>query len=309
MKHGAALTLGLSFLLFYCKERPAEPAAAPLSDTPTAQPNAKDASPATTATALPRLETELHLPKDLKPDERLPLMLVLHGLGASSDSIKRATDWPRFLDAERVAWLMPDGPKDRSGRRFWDAGPSCCNLDRLPVDHVGQLRELITRTIRESPIDPERVFVAGYSNGGFMAHRLGCELRPLIRGIVSIAGAGKSDASPCPPGPALRVLQIHGTEDDIVAYEGGYLFGKEDSPVHVSAEKTISDWAARLGCGQAAPEESLDFEAKLPDKETNVKRFRQCSGGRVELWTVTSGSHYIGFRSPSQEAIWRFLNP
>jgi polyhydroxybutyrate depolymerase len=161
--------------------------------------------------------------------------------------------------------------------------------------------------MRESPIDPERVFVAGYSNGGFMAHRLGCELRPLIRGIVSIAGAGKSDAGPCPPGPPLRVLQIHGTDDDVVAYDGGHLFGKDDSPVHVSAEKTTSDWAARLGCGPAVPAETLDFEARLVDKETNVKRFGQCSGGRVELWTVTSGSHYIGFRSPSQEAIWRFL--
>jgi polyhydroxybutyrate depolymerase len=308
MRHRAALLLGLSFLVLHCKSKPAAPLPAPPSEAHTAEPSAKAPPLTTTPTTLPRLETELHLPSDVKQGERLPLMLVLHGLGASSETLARGTDWPRFLEAQRVAWLMPDGPKDRSGRRFWDAGPSCCNLDQLPVDHVEQFRELITRTLRENPIDPERVFVAGYSNGGFMAHRLGCELRPLIRGIVSISGVGQSNASPCPPGPPLRVLQIHGTDDDIVAYAGGHLFGKDSYPEHVSAEKTISDWAARLGCGQPAPEETLDFEAKLADKETNVKRFGQCSGGRVELWTVAAGSHYIGFRSPSQEAIWRFLN-
>ena len=320
MHRSLVLAFAVTLLVTSCKRTPPEPSSHPPSSaestagTATAA-NATGATPATAAASpkptepVERLDAPLHLPKDAKPGERFPLFLILHGLGASAESIAKGTDWSRFLDEERVAWLMPNGPFDRSGRRFWDAGPSCCNLDRLPVDHVAQFRELITRTLAEHPIDAERVFVGGFSNGGFMAHRLGCELRALVRGVVSIAGAGPLAATTCPEGPPLSVLQIHGSADDVVAYEGGHLFGKASYPEHVSAEKTAADWANRLGCGKGKSGEPLDFEAKLPGSETKVTRFENCRAGRVELWTVESGSHYIGFRSPSQEAVWRFLNP
>jgi polyhydroxybutyrate depolymerase len=307
------LALGAMVSLTSCKRSPPEPSPSPPSSAEVARADAASGhvrAPAPAPAApVERLDAKLHVPKDPKSGERFPLMVLLHGLGASSESIVKGTDWPRFLDSRRVAWVAPDGPHDRSGRRFWDAGQSCCNLDRIAVDHVAQIRELITRALAEHPIDGKRVFVGGFSNGGFMAHRLGCELRSLVRGIVSIAGAGPLSPATCPDGPPLSVLQIHGNADDIVAYEGGHLFGKTSYPRHVSAEKTAADWATRLGCGQPKNGEALYFEAKLPDSETKVTRFENCRRGRVELWTVESGSHYIGFRSPSQEAIWRFLNP
>lgn len=316
MRPSQALALALVLSITSCKRAPPEASSTQPSSTVVARANTAT-SPAVTPSAaqgpttplVERLDARLHLPEDAKPGERFPLFVLLHGLGASSEAIEKGTDWPRFLNAKRAAWMAPNGPFDRSGRRFWDAGPSCCNLDRLPVDHVAQFRELLSRTLAEHPIDPQRVFVGGFSNGGFMAHRLGCELRSLVRGVVSISGTGPLGPTTCPEGPPISVLQIHGNADDIVTYEGGHLFGKASYPEHVSAEKTATDWAARLDCGKRKSGESIDFEAKLPESETKVTRFENCRGGRVELWTVESGSHYIGFRSPSQEAIWRFLNP
>lgn len=318
MPRHEALTLALVLSLGACKRTPPEPsssapssteAAARESATPTAATSSAPLPPAGDARPVERLEAPLHIPKDPKSGERFPLVVLLHGLGASAEAIEHATDWPRFLDSKRAAWLAPNGSLDRAGRRFWDAGPSCCNFDRLPVDHVAQIGELITRTIAEHPIDAKRVYVGGISNGAFMAHRLGCELRSLVRGVVGIAGAGPSASPVCPDGPPISVLQIHGSADEIVAYAGGHLFGKASYPEHVSAERSAADWAARLGCGKATNGEPLDFEAKIPGNETSVKRFDDCRGGRVELWTVAAGSHYIGLRSPSQEAVWRFLNP
>lgn len=317
MPRSIAFSLGVLMAVTSCKRTAPEPSSTPSNNTDAAQAEASAASPtplpatSSTSTAAPveRLDAEVHVPKEETPDERFPLVVLLHGFGASAEAIEKGTDWPRFLDAKRAAWVAPNGPQDRSGRRFWDAGPSCCNLEHLPVDHVAQLRELITRALAEHPIDPKRVFVGGVSNGGFMAHRLGCELRTLVSGVVSISGAGPLSRASCPDGPPISVLQIHGNADDIVSYDGGHLFGKASYPKHVSAEKSAADWAVRLGCGKPAPGEALDFEAKLPGRETKVTRFENCRGGRVELWTVESGSHYIGFRSPSQEAIWRFLNP
>jgi polyhydroxybutyrate depolymerase len=260
----------------------------------------------------------LELPADLAPGERRPLLLLLHGLGDTGRHFAHSSNWARFASERRIAWVSPDGARDRSGRRFWNAGPSCCNFDGLPVDHLGALRRLLERALATGAIDPQKVFAVGFSNGGFMAHRLGCQLDGLVKAVVSIAGAGTLPDEPCPARGVLRVLQIHGDVDTIVSYDGGRVFRSGAYREHLSAERTASEWAARLGCSpRPSPGGELDFEARLAGSETRVSRFGGCAAGspgaagdpaaRVELWTVRGGAHLIGLGPPSQEAIWSFL--
>ena len=142
-----------------------------------------------------------------------------------------------------------------------------------------------------------------------MAHRLACERPELVRGIVAVAGTGPLDRAACKAPGDLRVLQIHGDADPIVTYGGGHLFDDASLPVHLSATKTAANWAAALGCEPApralAP---LDLEAALPGAETRRQGYAACKRGKVELWTVSGGSHYIGFRSPAPAAVWAFLS-
>jgi polyhydroxybutyrate depolymerase len=264
--------------------------------------------PVASATPGARLEAELHLPRALTPGVKSPLLVLLHGLGASAAALDEFTDWPAFAEKQGIAWLAPNGPEDAHGRRFWNAGSSCCNFDGRPVDHVAAIRELIERALASQPLDPARVFVVGYSNGGFMAHRLACELPGLVRGVASVSGAGPLEAVDCAKTAPVRVLQIHGDADPIVAYAGGNLFGKAGYPLHASAQKTTEDWAARLGCGKATEPPAFDFDARLAGAETRVERFVGCKRGMVELWTVAGGGHSVGFRAPAQAAIWKFLN-
>lgn len=279
------------------------------------------ASRAATADALPaepapsvskmfaELATQLHLPSRQASGTRVPLLIMLHGLGSSSETIERYSDWPAFAEQAGVAWAAPDGPFDRRGRRFWDAGPSCCNFDRVPVDHVAALGALIERFGSEPRIDRARVFVGGYSNGGFMAHRLACERPELVAGIVSIAGSGPLDGSGCRTPKSLRVLQVQGDADPIVTYAGGHLFQDPRLPEHASAQQTLRDWAGRLGCvGEPRALAPLDLESKLPGEETRVSSYEGCAQGSVALWTVRGGQHMIGFSAPAPSAIWSFLS-
>lgn len=254
------------------------------------------------------LSAKLHLPDHLAPDERVPLLLLLHSLGTSAEDIESRTDWARFANKRGLAWIAPNGPTDALGRRFWDAGPSCCNLMGPPVDHVTALRSLLEETIAKNPIDRERVFVGGISNGGFMAHRLACVAPDLIRGVVSISGAGPLEPVTCAEPKSLRVLEIHGDADPMVAYGGGHLLGDPRLPEHASVQKTMTDWAARLGCQSDAKEGSaIDLEKRFAGAETRVSRFEGCSRGALELWTVTGGNHYLAFYEPAPELIWAFL--
>jgi polyhydroxybutyrate depolymerase len=276
--------------------------APPLSSSPVASPSGQSGQ-------VEELRAEVHLPSRVAAGQKVPLLLILHSLGTSAEDIAGKTDWPSFAEQQGVAWLAPNGPVDAQGRRFWDAGPSCCNFSGPPLDHVAALRTLLEKTLAASPIDPARVFVGGTSNGGFMAHRFACLAPDLIRGIVSVAGAGPLDEPPCKPAKSLHVLEIHGEADPIVSYSGGHLFKDPQLPEHASVQKTVRDWATRLGCrDEPIDAPTIDLIPHLPGSETHVARFDGCARGRVELWTVAGGGHYLAYRAPAPEIIWRFLN-
>ena len=251
----------------------------------------------------------VHVPPELGANEKVPLIVILHGLGASSSTIERSSDIVAFARRKQIAWVAPDGSTDTIGRQYWNAGSTCCNFDESAVDHVSALRSLVERIVAERPIDPKRVYFVGHSNGGFMAHRIACELGDMVAGVASIAGAGPKPDEPCPASGSMRVLQIHGDLDEIVNINGGPLFADARYPSAVSAAQTVADWAKRYEC-KPAPKAAgnLDFDASLPGEETRVTRFEGCKRGAVELWTVVGGDHYVGLRSPSLEAIWKFLS-
>jgi poly(3-hydroxybutyrate) depolymerase len=80
-------------------------------------------------------------------------------------------------------------------------------------------------------------------------------------------------------------------------------------PRHLSAERTARDWAEALGCRE--PPRRLaprDLELALPGPETRVQSYGDRRSGKVELWTVQGGGHYIGFRAPAPAAVWGFLS-
>jgi polyhydroxybutyrate depolymerase len=249
---------------------------------------------------------QLRLPSTLQSGERVPLLLVLHGFGVSSSLLIAKAGLDQIADQKKFAYLAPEGSRDALGRPFWNAGKSCCDLDHSQVDDVKRLRELLDANLSNASIDPKRVFVIGYSNGGFMAQRLACEVGDRIAGVVSVAGAAPSPELPCAQTTALAFLEIHGDADPIVHYAGGTVFDRTDVAPHGSAPDTAKYWAQRLGCaGELHDVTTLDLEPHIADRETNVQRYDDCRGA-VELWTVKGGGHYVALQPPALDAIWAF---
>ena len=90
--------------------------------------------------------------------------------------------------------------------------------------------------------------MVGFSNGGFMAHRLACFMDDRLAAIVSIGGAGRAREEACGPTTPIAVAEIHGDADPIVAYGGGRIFNDHALDPHPSSRDTFADWAERLGC-------------------------------------------------------------
>jgi polyhydroxybutyrate depolymerase len=240
--------------------------------------------------------------------DRVPLIVFLHGLGGSGAELRLGLHLKELSDRLEFAFLAPDGLLDHSGRRFWNASASCCNFDQLSVDHIGLLRSWIQDALKNPKLDPTRVYLVGYSNGGFLAHRAACELGSLLRGIFSIGGAGPNQPKSCHPDQVPQIVEIHADDDAIVAFGGGYLFADRSRPPHPSAEATVRAWRKLAGCSEPARvTRDLDLDPRIPGAETQVWSFPDCKASSVELWRIRGGNHGSGLSRLSVLAIWESI--
>jgi polyhydroxybutyrate depolymerase len=239
--------------------------------------------------------------------ERLPLVLWLHGYGASGGLFTGQLGVSQLADELGFAFVAPDGTPDQSGRRFWNAGKACCDFDHQRPDHVGALRGVLDAALGEAAIDPARVYVIGYSNGAFMAHRLACE-DERVRAIAAIAGAGLRADEPCPRKAPLALVAVHGDEDEVVAYEGGRVLGRDDVAEHPSVAVTLASWVQRNGCsGDLVKSGERDLQPKIPGDETLMMRHPSCAPP-IELWLVRGGGHLVATRKAALALLFTALD-
>jgi polyhydroxybutyrate depolymerase len=225
---------------------------------------------------------------------RRPLLLFLHGLGGSGAEALTNPSLRTIAERGGMVLVAPDGALDRQGRRFWNASSACCNFDGKAVNDVARLEALINRWLERPEIDPARVYVVGFSNGGFMAHRLACFMDDRLAAVVSISGAGRGREEACAPVSPIAVVEVHGDADPIVRYQGGRVFNDRALDPHPSAPDTFHDWAARLCQPLGAPKVSeVDLDPRLPGAETRIESYPDCPGGAAELWTVRGGGHQV----------------
>lgn len=82
------------------------------------------------------------------------------------------------------------------------------------MDDLAYDDDLHTLLAELLPIDADRVYATGMSNGAAMSHRLACERPGRYAAIVAVAGANQAFGSPgCNPATRTPILQVHGTAD------------------------------------------------------------------------------------------------
>lgn len=246
-------------------------------------------------------ETPIVVPEGGSPDEKLPFVLFLHGLGGTGASLVGALRVEAAAGARRFAWAAPDGEVSTKKQRFWNATAACCDFDKKGTPHVEHLGKLIEKAKAHPRVDPAKVFVVGFSNGGFMAHRLACEV-PGIAGIVSLAGGAPSKAEGCSAKAPVAVLQIHGDEDKLVPYAGGHTEATPGGGDMPSAFSSVVGWAARNGCAKHETKDALEVDGKPASRAT----WTTCKKP-VSLVTLQGGSHFAPIASGATKVALDFL--
>ena len=231
------------------------------------------------------------VPAGYTGDTRAPLIVLLHtysNTGAGQDEYMGLS---ALADTYGFIMVAPDGTRasGRGNPRFWNASAACCNWEGAELDDSAYLLGLIDAVKAKYRIDETRVFILGHSNGGFMAHRMAHDHAGTVAAIVSLAGADQSVERPAPASP-VHVLQIHGTGDTAIAYDGGEIQGS----AYPGARESVANWAARNGCDVTGVDAGTpDLDRTLAGLETTITRYTSgCkAGGSAELWTIADGAH------------------
>ncbi|MDG2200754.1 MAG: alpha/beta hydrolase-fold protein [Phycisphaerales bacterium] len=258
---------------------------------------------------VPPDDVPVYVPEAYDPDVAMPLLIFLHGYAPLT------TAWyDILLPLQEVAnsrgyiYSKPDGSQDGLGEFYWNATDACCDMWGNDPDHVGYLLALLDSIESNYNIDPRRIHLIGHSNGGFMCHRMACEVSERLASVVSISGAMWNDEESCQPADPVHVLQIHGTFDPVILWLGGYI-GLTPYP---GANTTAEFWAAHNGCSATATNGgSFDLDWLVFFDETTRWIYGQCTdstAGSSELWEVFAGGHLPSFSDEGIQVIFDYLD-
>ncbi len=241
------------------------------------------------------------LPPGYDGSEPAPLLILLHGYGASGQLQDLYLNLTTRAAMHGMIFVRPDGTVDAGGNRFWNATDVCCGGG---PDDLAYVTGLIDEMKEHFNIDAGRVYLLGHSNGGFMSYRIACDASSQITAIASIAGATFLDPSRCDPERPVSVLQVHGTADATIDYEGGTIF-EADYP---GAMATVSQAATHGNCGDTTMGTAIDLVSSVDGDESEVLSYNGCDEGvGVELWTIPGGAHIPAFQIDASDRMLTWL--
>ena len=245
------------------------------------------------------------IPSSYSKDTSLPLVVLLHGYGATGAMQESYMKFESVAETNKFILVYPDGTVDSSGRRFWNATDACCDFFSAVADDV-YLLSILKEMESNYSIDAKRIYFVGHSNGGFMSYRMACKYPDRIAAIASLAGASYFKTTDCGAKSPVSVLQVHGTKDGTILYDGGQILGTS----YPGAVASASQWATFNQCTQNAVTRStkFDLEPNITGDETSVTAWTNCqNSSEVELWTMEGAAHIPTLKSTFATKIWEFF--
>ncbi len=223
---------------------------------------------------------KVHVPKRYNCRVPTPLVFCIHGLlqdgvmFCMNGSAGRTAGARGFIDKSdegNFILVVPNG-----AQKAWN-GSVCCGNDDL--DDVALFRAIFNEVATHATVDAKRIYATGFSNGGFMSYRLGCEAADLFTAIAPVAGG--LSGQPCRPSRPLPLLAIHGDADGIIPY----------------AQQAPSTAAVAAANGCSGPTGPASITGAGGDT-TCVTHTGCPSGAEVTSCTVKGGGH-VWFGDPS----------
>jgi phospholipase/carboxylesterase len=199
---------------------------------------------------------ELRRPKNVVPGKKYPALFVMHGIGSNEHNMfSLVNGLEDFFYIFSVRGHLTQG----SGFAYFTIQGYGKPNREVFDEGIHKLADFIDYASANYPINPEQLYLLGFSQGAIVSMTLAVTLGNKIKGVIALSGyipQFVKEEYMINPGNHLAVFVSHGEYDQVLPYE----WGKENV-----------DYFTRLGVPvtfKSYPEGHLVSEKNLEDFQT-----------------------------------------
>ena len=240
----------------------------------------------------------LYVPNSYDETSATPILFNFHGFGGSASQFLSRADMRAEAELNSFILVYPQG-SCLDGSSHWNP----CPIDgdnKSSADDLGFVEALVNEISSQYNLDMERIYAAGYSNGGMMAYGLANYKSNLIAAVASVSGS-MLDCLETPSHP-MPVLHLHGTNDGVIAYD-------ESSNDYNSVQSTLDYWT-NFNNTVSTPTINIDntsgmtiehFVYDQGDNSVYVEHYKYIGGDHVWFNETYQGQN-------ASKLVWNFMS-
>lgn len=227
----------------------------------------------------------VHIPESTDSDALIPVVMAFHGSTWNGRTMEQVTGFSDIADREGFVVVYPNGtgPADILS---WNAIYCCSFALEQQVDDFQFVDELTAALLERYPIDANRIYATGFSNGAMFVYALAIARPHQFAAVAPVAGA--MYASQQQPRVPMPMMIIHGTNDVVLPYDGGWgalgsWSGRTEPAIPVLDAADF--WLDNNGC-------SHDSTVVLTERNARIETYVTCGeNAEVTVITLIDGEH------------------
>lgn len=235
----------------------------------------------------------LHVPVGYDPAAAgpAPMVLSMHGMGGNAATHLLFTGVTSDADANGYVVIAPEAVGG-----MWDL-PAADGSEGVRTPELAYLDDVLADAGSRLCLDPTRYYASGMSLGSAMTLVLACQPE---RRFAAFGGVGASFYdNACNDAPPAPLIYFHGTDDDVVPFEGGQARGFLVEPV----TETMDAWATHNACAKP-PSENVTDDVILTTWATCT------NNAAIDFATIVGGGHtWPGSPLATSELAEQYLGP
>ena len=242
-------------------------------------------------------EYVLFVPSAYDSATPLPLLFNFHGFGGNTSEYMAYADMRTLAESENFILVYPQG-SNLDGSPHWNTCPNGDDNKSNAAD-FGFIATLVNELSSAYSIDQDRIYAAGYSNGGMMAYGLANYKSEIFAAVASVSGT-MLDCTATPAHP-IPLIHLHSTADDTLPYNGNNYFN--------GTQTVLNHWIAFNNTNRS-PTVTSDTSGSM-----TIERYvydQGDSGAKVVHYKYIAGGHdwftasYQG--QDTATLIWNFVS-
>ncbi|MEI8203251.1 MAG: T9SS type A sorting domain-containing protein [Bacteroidota bacterium] len=231
------------------------------------------------------------------------LIIALHGLGDNMTNFS-GIGFNYIADTANIICIFPQAVSDPIVGTAWNSGAGVLSYyPNASVDDIGFINALIDTAKVDYAIDHSRVYLCGFSMGGFMTEKMALQSNSRIAAFGSMSGTFGSQITTFSPGRHIPIAHFHGTHDSTVYYTGN-LYGMDP-------DSLVKFWVTNNACNLTPA--TYNYPDAVADSIT-IERFDYTNGdpqSDVSFYKMFGATHTVLFQPTNDMTepveLWLFL--